>query len=154
MSKYLPLFWDWNQKRAVFYRVYINIFGIFLRIPILPLSIDKIGFDFWYRGDNIFWSWKSKKWVSIGCEGVFNTLSDIDQFWIDYKEAEFRCYLRDFKDNPDFIYLKEGDILKNNDEYSDGLTLFIIGGKNTALKEGDKVIKDILFYNPRRSKYD
>ena len=99
MSKYLPLNLSWRfttwsgfiQWRSLIYRIYINIFGIFLRIPILPLGIDKIGPEFYYRGDTIWWSWKKKKWISSGFSGdgsfgdaCYDTLKDLDNNWKEY----------------------------------------------------------------------
>lgn len=99
MSRYLPLnlkwrFTTWNgfiQWRSLVYRIYINIFSIFLRIPILPMGFDKIGFDFYYKGDTVIWSWKKKKWISCGFSGngqfgdaCFNTLKDLDNEWNKY----------------------------------------------------------------------
>ena len=103
--KYLSLDLKWRlttlngfrQWRSLFYRIYINIFGLFLRIPILPLSFDKIGFDFWYKGDEVIWSWKKKKWISVGFSGTgefgdvcFNTLKDLEAEWNNYEKIYSR----------------------------------------------------------------
>ena len=88
MSKYLPLFWDKRQIPALSYRVYINVFSIFLRIPLLPLSIDKTSIDFYYRGDSIFWIWKKKKWISLSFEAEYNNLKEIRKEWEDYAKYE------------------------------------------------------------------
>lgn len=60
----------------------------------MPLSFNKIGFDFWYRGDDIIWSWKKKKWISCGFSGsgefgdaTYNTLRDLDKDWDNYFEV-------------------------------------------------------------------
>jgi hypothetical protein len=86
-KKYLPLFWDLRQWRAVLWRIHINIFGIFFKIPLLPLGFDKIGFDFYYKGDTLIWSWKQKRWISVLYSGTgefgdacFDTLKDYDNF--------------------------------------------------------------------------
>ncbi len=97
MSKYLPLFWDNNQKRAVFYRVYINIFGIFLRIPILPMGRSKLGIDFHCYFDDVVykWPWKQQneydKWISLGFTGTgefgdmtYPDLKSIRKDWEEY----------------------------------------------------------------------
>jgi hypothetical protein len=99
MSKYIPLnlkwrFTTWNgfrQWRSLIYRIYINIFGIFLRIPILPLSIswkDKT-LDIWYRGDELIILYKKgiRRYISLGCEGEFKSLREVDDFWRIYGEA-------------------------------------------------------------------
>ncbi len=99
MSKYLPLFWDWRQKRALLYRIYINIFGIFLRVPILPMSIDfkYKTFDIWYRGDDLVCFWKKGKlrYQSITSSGQFNNLKEVDKFWADYRNE---CYRKSQED--------------------------------------------------------
>jgi hypothetical protein len=88
MSKYIPLFWDWRQKRALFYRIYINIFGIFLRIPILPMSFSWKWktFDIYYRGDDLICFWKKGKlrYQSLGCNGEFRSLKEVREFWKRY----------------------------------------------------------------------
>ena len=86
MSRYFPLFWDWHQKRALFYRIYINVFSIFLGIKLLPLGIYKDSIDFYYKGDTVIFLYpKSRKsgfkWVSMLSEGGFHTLKDLDKFW-------------------------------------------------------------------------
>lgn len=101
MSRYLPLnlkwrFTTWNgfiQWRSLLYRIYINIFGIFLRIPILPMSVDfkYKTFDIWYKGTQVICYFKKGKlrYQAIIGGGVdFNKLSEIDKFWKDYEEAE------------------------------------------------------------------
>ena len=101
---YYPLHLKWHfttrmgllQLKTLMYSIYINIFGIFLRIPLLPLSFDKIGFDFWYRGDTVIWSWKKKKWVSLSFSGTgefgddacFDKLSDLDKMWDEFMVFE------------------------------------------------------------------
>ena len=102
MNKYLPLYLNhlktWkNQFGAVFYRIYINIFGIFLRIRLLPLSIDKTAVRFWYKGDEIWWLFKkirNKRWCSLGFSGdfsfgeaMYDSLKEMDEDWNKYFEA-------------------------------------------------------------------
>ena len=107
MSKYLPLNLKWQfltkegraQFKSFFYRIYINIFGIFLRIPILPLAIDKDCLTFYRRGDDIFyiWPWRrwyfkqhynnDKKFMSLNSHGTFDSLKEIDEFWASYYKA-------------------------------------------------------------------
>jgi hypothetical protein len=55
------------------------------------MGFDKIGFDFYYKGDTVIWSWKKKKWISCGFSGngqfgdaCFNTLKDLDNEWNKY----------------------------------------------------------------------
>lgn len=171
MSPYLPLNLKWRfiskegraQFKSLFYRIYINIFGIFLRIPILPMGIDKDSLSLYYKGDDIFWIWPWRRWyfikqynnhkkfMSLTSLGSFDTLKEIDDFWKEYYEACYKSYLKDFKNNPEFKYLKIGDKFENGDEYSDGTTLFIIGGKETGLTSFDNVTKDVICYNPRRN---
>lgn len=93
MSKYLPINLSFfkehpNQWRALVYRLYINFFGIFLGIKLLPMGISFKDIDFWYKNDDIFWNFKKRKWFSFGCEGEFRTLKEMDEFWENYaKEA-------------------------------------------------------------------
>jgi hypothetical protein len=98
MSKYYPLNLKWRfftregfaQPKSLFYRIYINVFGIFFKIPILPLSFSfkQKTIDIWYKGDQIIILYKNgiRKYLSIGCEGEFNSLKEIDKFWNDYNE--------------------------------------------------------------------
>lgn len=156
MSRYLPLFWDLRQIPALLYRIYINIFGIFLGIPILPLSIDfkYKTFDIWYKGTTVICYFKKGRLryqAIIGGGLDVGRLEEIDKFWKEYEEAEFHSYLRDFKDNSNYLYLKEGDIWEEGDEYSDGKTLFVIG-ENTGIGAGQIVSREVLCYNPRRFK--
>ena len=100
MSPYLPLNLKWRlttkegrcQWRSGLYRIYINIFAIFLRIPILPLSVSfkYKTLDFYYHGDTIIAYIKKGRvrYQSIGCEGTFDKLSDIKKFWNEYYEYE------------------------------------------------------------------
>jgi len=95
MSKYLSIDWKWQfftkmgraQFKSFFYRIYINVFGIFLKIPILPMSVDWKGktFDIWYRGDQLICYWKNGKlrYTSICCGGDFLSLAEVDKFWND-----------------------------------------------------------------------
>ncbi len=98
MSKYLPLNISWRLKdgrgqwKSFFYRIYINIFGIFLRIPILPLKFSwrYKQLDIYYKGDQLIVFYKKgiRRYVSIGCEGEFRKLSEIDKFWKEYDNYE------------------------------------------------------------------
>ena len=99
MSPYLPLNIRWRfsksgrgQWKSFWYRVYINIFGIFLKIPILPMSFSwkYKTCDIWYRGDQVIIFYKKgiKRYQSIGCEGEFKSLKDIRKFWDEYYEYE------------------------------------------------------------------
>lgn len=98
MSKYLPLNLKWRfftkngraQFKSLFYRIYINIFGIFLRIPILPMGVDFKGktFDIYYKGDNLICYFKKGKlrYQSLVSSGQFNSLKEINEFWKRYYE--------------------------------------------------------------------
>ena len=89
-KKYLKLFWDLRQYKAMLYRIYINIFGIFPGFNYLPLSIDKKGIWFWYKGDEVYYLFKKKgdyRYVSLLCEGYFESLKEMDEFWDEYVEA-------------------------------------------------------------------
>lgn len=90
MSKYLPLFWDKCQIRALIYRIYINIFAIFLRILILPMgfSLKYKTIDIYYKGDDliIFWKKGIRRYQSINSGGEFFTLKEVDEFWKRYRE--------------------------------------------------------------------
>src|ERR1044072_2435482 len=80
-----------GQWKAFWYRVYINIFNKFLHIPIIPLSVDKLGIEFYRKGESIIYVWKSKrkpfKYLSLDCGGGFHTLKEVDNFWKQYFEA-------------------------------------------------------------------
>jgi len=41
---------------------------------------DLIWYD--YKGDEI--AWNGKQYISLCCEGVFDTLGEMDRFWEDY----------------------------------------------------------------------
>lgn len=99
MSKYLPLNLRWRfltkegraQFKSLFYRIYINIFGIFLRIKLLPMSYSRGIIWFYYRGDEIGWHFKKKHWISCGFSGtgefgdaIYSTLKSMDKEWNDY----------------------------------------------------------------------
>ncbi len=50
------------------------------------------GLWFPYKGDEVLWCWPWRResgyrYISLMCEGGFNSLKDIDQFWIDYEKA-------------------------------------------------------------------
>jgi len=99
MSPYLPLnlrwrFTTWNgfiQWKSLFFRIYINIFSVFLKIPILPLAVNKTGFFFYYIGDEVIWSWKKHCYISIGFSGdgsfgdaEFKSLKELSLQWKEY----------------------------------------------------------------------
>lgn len=97
LSKYLPLNILWRfskdgrgQWKSFWYRLYINIFGIFLRIPILPMGFSWKWktFDIYYKGDDLvcFWKKGKLKYQSIISCGEFNSLKEIDKFWGDYNK--------------------------------------------------------------------
>ena len=100
MSKYLSLDLKWSfftkngraQWKSLIYRIYINLFGIFLRIPILPLSFDwKFKrLNCYYKEDEIMIYVKKGKlrYISICASGngnfgdvTFNSLKEMDDFW-------------------------------------------------------------------------
>lgn len=107
MSKYLSLNLKWSfftkegraQYKSLVYRIYINIFGIFLRIPVLPLSFDwkYKTLDCWYKGDTIMIYIKKGRlrYISVCASGngsfgdtTFNSLKEIDDFWKSFKLEE------------------------------------------------------------------
>lgn len=103
MSKYIPLNLKWRfttkcgfrQWRSLFYRIYINIFGIFLRIPILPISYSNHILWCYYKGDEAGWNFKKKYWISCGFSGTgefgdacFLSLKELDGQWNEYFEYE------------------------------------------------------------------
>jgi len=91
MSKYLPLNLKWRfstkegraQFKSLFYRIYINIFAIFLRIPILPMGFSWKWktIDIYYKGDDLICYFKKGKvkYQSITSLGQFNSLKEIDE---------------------------------------------------------------------------
>ena len=100
MSKYLPLNLKWcfftregrAQLKSLIYRIYINLFSIFLRIPILPLSFDwKFKtLNCYYKGDEIMIYIKKGKlrYISICASGngdfgdiTFSSLKEMNDFW-------------------------------------------------------------------------
>lgn len=40
---------------------------------------------FTYKGDEV--AWTGKKYISLLCEGEFDSLDELDQFWKDYGDA-------------------------------------------------------------------
>lgn len=119
MSKYIPLnlkfYFSTKEGRAqfksLFYRIYINIFGIFIGIKIVPLRISKRYIVFWYKGDEVWWKypWKRKNkndvWISLGFSGtgefgdaIYPTLKSIDNAWDDYLKFEKEIWERENQD--------------------------------------------------------
>ena len=101
MSKYLPLNLKWRfttkhgfvQWRSLLWRIYINIFGMFLRIPVLPMGFSWRWktFDIWYKGETLvcFWKKGKLKYQSLSSCGQFNSLAEVDKFWYSYfKECD------------------------------------------------------------------
>ena len=101
MPKYIPVHFLPGQWKASFYRIYINIFGIFFKIKLVPLRIDKFGIDFWYKGDTVIWilPWKRKnrkeRWISMGFSGTgefgsayFSSLAEMDKLWNEFMSYE------------------------------------------------------------------
>lgn len=131
MSRYLLIDLKWSfltkegraQWKSLIYRIYINIFGIFLRIKLLPLSIDKRGIWLYYKGDEIYYKyyWKRKnkndKWISLNFSGtgewgdaIFSTLESMNEAWNEHfddcariSEKEDKEYLK----NEKYIYEKK-----------------------------------------------
>ena len=61
--------------------------SIIKKITIVKVCRD--GVWFLYRGDEVLytWAWRRKsgyKFISLGCEGGFNRLKDIDRFWLEF----------------------------------------------------------------------
>lgn len=67
-----------SQYKAALYRIYINIM-YFIGFRFFFLKIDRLGADFWYKGDTIIWFWESRKWVSIVYEWEFASLKEYDK---------------------------------------------------------------------------
>lgn len=93
-KKYYSLFWDKRQIKCLIYRIYLNIFGIFLGVKLVPLKISKLGIEFWYKGDVVIWifHWKRRNnyiWTSILSECNYESLKQLDEFWVEYEE-EYR----------------------------------------------------------------
>lgn len=82
--------------RAGLWRIYMNCWLLFYS-PFIPLGFDNIGFRFWWRGDDIWWTWPWKrkglpKYISLGFSGTgefgdarFHTLKEIDKMWYDFE---------------------------------------------------------------------
>lgn len=99
--KYFPLFWEPRQHKTCLYRIYLNIFALFLGIKFLPLKIDKFGIDLWYKGDTLIWifPWKRKnkelKWISLTFSGngdfgdaKFKSLKELNNYWDEFENFE------------------------------------------------------------------
>lgn len=59
-----------------------------------PLLIyaDRLGIGFPYQGDELIWIWPWRrrarlKWLSVNCEGTFQSLVAYRRFWTDYEAA-------------------------------------------------------------------
>lgn len=50
---------------------------------IIDINNEVIWFS--YKGDEICWN--GKKYVSLLCEGEFDSLEEMDGFWVDYFNA-------------------------------------------------------------------
>lgn len=89
MSKYYFLFWDKRQIRALLYRIYLNIFGIFLKIPILPMGFSWKWkcLTIWYRGNEYDCLFKKGRLIyqDIGTGAEFHSLKDINKFWREFE---------------------------------------------------------------------
>lgn len=78
-------------------RAQIKLFMFFLGfdcpIPILPIRfadwglLIKFGPSFAYKHDEIIWLWKDRKWMSLDCGGMFDTIEKVDSFWVGYDET-------------------------------------------------------------------
>ena len=116
MSKYLPLHWDKRQIRSILYRIYINIFGIFLRIPLLPMrySFRWKCLSIWYKGSEYDMIIKKGKLIyqDIGTGGEFSSLKDIDKFWEEYFDC---CAKISEKEDKEYeLYKKDYEIFETN----------------------------------------
>lgn len=97
-TKYYTIYWNlfkYGNLKAFLYRIWINI-GIFLRLPIVPLGFSRTknewAFCFWRNYDEIWYIFKTKKYISLNCNGTFNSLKEIDQFWEDWEKEMMRDY--------------------------------------------------------------
>ena len=90
MSKYYSLFCDGRQIPALLWRIYLNIFGIFLRISILPMkySFRWKCLSIWYKGNQYDVICKKGRLIyqDVGTGGEFHRLSDINKFWREFEE--------------------------------------------------------------------
>lgn len=69
----------------------------------LWFSLDKWGFWFYRKGDDIcyVWPWvrhtrdlKGRRYISLCCNGYFDSLRELDQFWIEYEAACKAAYYK------------------------------------------------------------
>ena len=128
MNKYLPLNLKWcfftkegdSQWKSLFYRIYINFFGIFLGIKLLPLSIQEYGVWFFYKEDEVCYkySWKRKnkndKWISLEFSGtgefgdmIYPTLKSMDKAWKEYFDD---CIIISEKEDGLYKYREKNDL--------------------------------------------
>ena len=54
---------------------------------LLPVGWRKGEITFWYKGDEVIYNLRYRFWVSMGCEGIFHTLAEMDAFWAAFKRA-------------------------------------------------------------------
>jgi hypothetical protein len=84
--------------------VFRFFFGDDCAIPIIPMrgwmwgELWRTGPSFSYKGDELIWVRKEKKWLSVCSASYFNTLDEVDLFWEEYYKACGQF--------PDSIYLE------------------------------------------------
>lgn len=101
-----------HNLRASVIRAYCRICQFFIGVDVpipLPLGVSDIKnwtvnslyeIPFYYRGDQLYWNFKTKQWCSLDAMCYFNTLEDIDAFWSDY--YEHLCQIFDNQQTLDF----------------------------------------------------
>lgn len=93
MRKPIYTNFNWADKRnrkAHLHRAWVN-FWWQLGFNMIFAGADRVGIDFWRKGETVcwLWSWARKtgaQWLSLGCEGSFNSLQEVDAFWDSYQE--------------------------------------------------------------------
>ena len=68
-----------------------KLFSIIKKIIMIEITID--GIWFLYKGDEVLytWPWRRKsgyKFISLCCEGGFNSLKEMNNFWTEYAVHE------------------------------------------------------------------
>lgn len=95
-----------HNIRARMIRAYCRIcqffIGVDVPIPLLPsfFDIKMLEIPFYYKGDQLYWNFKTKQWLSLDAQCYFNTLEDIDAFCDDY--FEHLCRMIDCQQTLDF----------------------------------------------------
>jgi hypothetical protein len=82
-----PLFFLPRRARAWAYRQAIYERLMDTPLVLLFITVDKLGIEFWYRGDTVIWMWPwkrdagNKPFISLSFSATYPSLKAIDEEW-------------------------------------------------------------------------